>query len=96
MARRCYPLVLVSSAVGVAIVAISISAWQAARLPVNRGGLKRLRPGNSQSEVRRVLGAPTQIWTDNMTWSYSAQKSRYIVYVIFDTNLLFKRYELDD
>lgn len=74
-----------------------VVSWaKANRLPVRRSSLEALLPGSTQEEVKRRLGDPRQIWSDNQTWSYSAPPSRFIVYILFDTNYLYRGYELDD
>jgi outer membrane protein assembly factor BamE (lipoprotein component of BamABCDE complex) len=94
--KRLRVLVTVCLLTALALACISIALWNDARLPVRTAALKSLRPGASQDEVLRILGAPYQVWSDNRTWSYSKESRARIVYVVFDANLRYERYDVDD
>jgi hypothetical protein len=65
-------------------------------LPVRPDLLRNLPVGASKQEVSTLLGSPTQIMTDNRIWSYYRPDGRKTVYIFFDTNMLYSRYQVDD
>ena len=65
-------------------------------LPVGVRLLQKLRVGASQNDVSALLGSPTQVMSDERTWSYYRKDGRKTVYIFFDTNMLYSRYEIDD
>jgi hypothetical protein len=70
---------------------------KAERLPVDINALRRLRSGTKQDEIKRRFGPPQEMYElyGEYRWFYYGTNSTKIVYVIFDTNMLYKRYEVD-
>jgi outer membrane protein assembly factor BamE (lipoprotein component of BamABCDE complex) len=73
-------------------------AWESNRSPVKLSTLRQLKPGATQENVKRLFGTPQDVHDlyGDHRWCYYRTNSARIVYVIFDTNLLYKGYELDD
>ena len=72
--------------------------WRSTRPSVSVSALRELSPGATRSEIERRFGPPQgvhDLYGDHR-WCYYRKDSTKIVYVIFDTNMLYKGYELDD
>ena len=77
---------------------MGLISWDRSRWPVKLRTLRNLQMGAAQDEIRRLLGDPQDthdLWGDHR-WCYYKTNSFRIVYVVFDTNGLYKGYELDD
>jgi outer membrane protein assembly factor BamE (lipoprotein component of BamABCDE complex) len=72
--------------------------WKSHRFPVNASALQTLKPGATEGDVKRVLGPPKTVHDlyGDHRWCYYRTGGTRILYVVFDTNKLFKSYELDD
>jgi hypothetical protein len=72
--------------------------WES-RYPVSLRAVKRLEQGATQDQIKQQLGPPTKVYDfhDGKTrWAYYQTGKPVIVYIIFDTNLLYTGFKLDD
>jgi len=93
-----FALSLIAVLVLVVVGAIGFAVWESNRSPLKLSALRHLPLGATQDDVKRVFGAPQDMHDlfGDHRWCYYRTNSTRIVYVIFDTNLLYKGYELDD
>jgi len=77
------------------VVGFSCFLWFS-RLPVREGKLQSIPIGAPQAEVLKLVGKPTQVWSDNRTWAYWKTNGSITVYLKFDSNMLFMGFELDN
>jgi outer membrane protein assembly factor BamE (lipoprotein component of BamABCDE complex) len=77
---------------------IGLAVWESNRSPLALSALRKVKPGATQDDIRRLFGAPQDVHDlfGDHRWCYYRTNSTRIVYVIFDTNMLYKAYELDD
>lgn len=77
---------------------VGATVWESNRFPVKLSTLRELRPGATQDDIRHLFGTPQDVHDlfGDHRWCYYRTNSTRIVYVIFDTNTLYKGYELDD
>jgi len=77
---------------------LSPMLWQWQQFPVDCGSFRRLKTGATQEEVERLLGTPRDTHTlyGELRWCYYRPNGTRILYLIFDTNTIYKGYELDD
>jgi hypothetical protein len=85
-------LVLVVAAV------VGFVSWKSSKSPVDLSTLRQLTLGATRDDVKRLFGAPQDVHDlyGDHRWCYYRTNSTRIVYVIFDTNMLYKGFELDD
>jgi hypothetical protein len=69
--------------------------WEFNRPPVHMNKLKAIRQGSSREEVRAALGSPTSSYEADRKWAYSRSIGWSIVYVYFDEQGRFEKYEYD-
>lgn len=78
---------LAALVLGAGVVLIGQLNWP----PVSIEKLRSLRQGASRSEVRAVLGEPTNTYETNRIWAYSRPHGWSIVYIHFDEQGRFER-----
>jgi hypothetical protein len=77
-------------------LAIGFCLWKFNAPPVDKRKLSMLKIGDTQEEVRLILGEPTKVYGANgCEWAYSRPLGWSIVYVFFDDARRFSRYEYD-
>lgn len=92
----------VTGVIGIMVIfaagVIGFQMWESHRFPVKLNDLRKLKPGATQENVKRLFGNPQDVHDlyGDHRWCYYRTNSSEIVYVIFDTNLLYVGYELDD
>lgn len=69
--------------------------WVFNRPPVPMSKLKAIRQGAVREEVQAALGKPTNIYEANRKWAYSRPFGWSIVYIFFDDQGRFEKYEYD-
>lgn len=75
--------------------AMLILNWAFERAPVDMAKLQSIKPGARQEEVRAALGKPTDVYDSNRKWAYSRPLGWSIVYIYFDEQGRFSKYEYD-
>ncbi|MCX8091125.1 MAG: hypothetical protein N3I86_09385 [Verrucomicrobiae bacterium] len=89
---------LIAATICLMVIGAAYDMLVGARYAVSVRTLERIRVGTSADEVKKMIGEPTQIYDfgdGNIWWAYYRQNSWGVVYVIFDTNKMFIRYEID-
>lgn len=69
--------------------------WTFNRPPVHMTKLTAIKQGTSREEVQASLGKPTTTYEANRKWAYSRPFGWSIVYVYFDEQGRFEKYEYD-
>lgn len=77
---------------GAAFVAL---CWAFNWPPVQVEKLNAIKQGTTREEVQSALGKPTHTYEANRTWVYSRPFGWSIVYVYFDEQGGFEKYEYD-
>jgi hypothetical protein len=75
------------------VLAVAWAMWNINRPPFDLARLQQLRPGMSQQEVRKILGAPKSDYGDH--WAYARFMAWPIVYIRFDESNRFRASEYD-
>lgn len=65
------------------------------RPPVDLEQLNSISVGSSKAEVKTVLGEPANAYDNDRKWAYSRLFCWPIVYLYFDDNDRFSRFEYD-
>lgn len=69
--------------------------WMVNRPPVRMTTLNAIKQGATREEVQAALGKPTKSYDTNRKWAYSKPFGWSIVYVYFDEQGRFEKYEYD-
>jgi hypothetical protein len=77
---------------------IGYGVFNSPQYPINLRKVKTLRHATTQDDVKRLFGAPQQVFEigTNIYWSYYRSNQFTHVYLIFNTNMNYSGYELDD
>ena len=74
---------------------VVLKYWRFDRPPVNLRRLEKIAIGTSREEVLRILGHPKASMEDNRIWAYGKPSGWSIVYVYFDKDGRFLKFEYD-
>jgi outer membrane protein assembly factor BamE (lipoprotein component of BamABCDE complex) len=69
--------------------------WTFNRPPVQVAKLNSIKQGTTREEVQSALGKPTNTYEANRKWAYSRPFGWSIVYIYFDEQGRFEKYEYD-
>lgn len=69
--------------------------WTFNRPPIRMAKLSAIKQGTSRDEVQAALGKPTSTYEANRKWAYSRPFGWSIVYIYFDAQGRFEKYEYD-
>lgn len=69
--------------------------WTFNRPPVRMAKLTAIKQGTTREDVQAALGKPTSTYEANRKWAYSRPLGWSIVYVYFDEQGQFEKYEYD-
>jgi hypothetical protein len=70
-------------------------SWTFNRSPVPMAQLRAIKQGTPRDAVQATLGKPTNVYESNRKWAYSRPLGWSIVYIYFDENGRFEKYEYD-
>lgn len=85
---------IVSAVLLLAGAAVALN-WALNRPPVQVEKLNAIKQGATREEVQSALGKPTNTYEANRKWAYSRPFGWSIVYVYFDEQGRFEKYEYD-
>ncbi len=69
--------------------------WVFERPPVRMKKLEAIKRGATREEVQSAIGKPTNVYEENRKWAYSKPTGWSIVYVYFDEQGRFEKYDYD-
>lgn len=69
--------------------------WTFNRPPVRMDKLTAIKQGTMREQVQTALGKPRNIYEANRKWAYSKPFGWSIVYIYFDEQGRFEKYEYD-